>query len=128
MSAISRCRVGRSAAASQRDDRAWNDGLLPHRCVPRRLQYPDLRRKVASLAVKHGAETILIENAGGLSSIICLMTSSAVANSVSGMVRRERLGGFKVITNSLAKLLRNAGRVATTLNVVETTYSEYSVA
>ena len=29
-----------------------------------RLQYPDLRRKVASLAAKHGAETILIENAG----------------------------------------------------------------
>ena len=29
-----------------------------------RLQYPDLRRKVASLAAKHGAETILIEDAG----------------------------------------------------------------
>ena len=29
-----------------------------------RLQYPDLRRKVASLAAKHGARTILIENAG----------------------------------------------------------------
>jgi predicted phage terminase large subunit-like protein len=29
-----------------------------------RLQYPDLRRKVASLAAKHGAGTILIENAG----------------------------------------------------------------
>jgi predicted phage terminase large subunit-like protein len=29
-----------------------------------RLQYPDLRRKVASLAATHGAETILIENAG----------------------------------------------------------------
>ena len=29
-----------------------------------RLQYPDLRRKVASLAAKYGAETILIENAG----------------------------------------------------------------
>ena len=29
-----------------------------------RLQYPDLRRKIASLAAKHGAQTILIENAG----------------------------------------------------------------
>jgi predicted phage terminase large subunit-like protein len=29
-----------------------------------RLQYPDLRRKVASLATQHGAETILIEDAG----------------------------------------------------------------
>jgi predicted phage terminase large subunit-like protein len=29
-----------------------------------RLSYPDLRRKVASLAAKHGAQTILIENAG----------------------------------------------------------------
>jgi len=29
-----------------------------------RLQYPDLRRKVASLASKHAAGTILIENAG----------------------------------------------------------------
>ena len=29
-----------------------------------RLQYPDLRRKVASFAAKHDAETILIENAG----------------------------------------------------------------
>ena len=29
-----------------------------------RVQYPDLRRKVASLAAKHGARTILIENAG----------------------------------------------------------------
>ena len=29
-----------------------------------RLQYPDLRRKLASLAAKHGAGTILIENAG----------------------------------------------------------------
>jgi predicted phage terminase large subunit-like protein len=29
-----------------------------------RLQYPDLRRKIASLAAKHGASTILIENAG----------------------------------------------------------------
>jgi predicted phage terminase large subunit-like protein len=29
-----------------------------------RLQYPDLRRKLASLAAKHGAGTVLIENAG----------------------------------------------------------------
>jgi predicted phage terminase large subunit-like protein len=29
-----------------------------------RLQYPDLRRKVASLAARHGAESILIENVG----------------------------------------------------------------
>jgi predicted phage terminase large subunit-like protein len=29
-----------------------------------RLQYPDLRRKLVSLAAKHRAETILIENAG----------------------------------------------------------------
>jgi predicted phage terminase large subunit-like protein len=29
-----------------------------------RLQYPDLRRKVASLAARHDAGTILIENAG----------------------------------------------------------------
>jgi predicted phage terminase large subunit-like protein len=29
-----------------------------------RLQYPDLRRKIASLALQHGARTILIENAG----------------------------------------------------------------
>jgi phage terminase large subunit-like protein len=29
-----------------------------------RLQYPDLRRKIASLAVQHGAQTILNENAG----------------------------------------------------------------
>jgi predicted phage terminase large subunit-like protein len=29
-----------------------------------RLQYPDLRRKIARLAAKHGAGTILIENAG----------------------------------------------------------------
>jgi len=29
-----------------------------------RLQYPDLRRQVASLAARHGAGTILIENAG----------------------------------------------------------------
>src|SRR5262249_61651454 len=29
-----------------------------------RLQYPDLRRKVANLAATHGAKTILIENAG----------------------------------------------------------------
>jgi predicted phage terminase large subunit-like protein len=29
-----------------------------------RLQYPDLRRKLASLAAKHGAGTILIEDAG----------------------------------------------------------------
>ena len=29
-----------------------------------RLQYPDLRRKMASLAAQHGAQTILIENAG----------------------------------------------------------------
>jgi predicted phage terminase large subunit-like protein len=29
-----------------------------------RLQYPDLRRKIASLAAKHDAATILIENAG----------------------------------------------------------------
>jgi predicted phage terminase large subunit-like protein len=29
-----------------------------------RLQYPDLRRKVISLAATHGAQTILIENAG----------------------------------------------------------------
>jgi predicted phage terminase large subunit-like protein len=29
-----------------------------------RLQYPDLRRKVISLATTHGAQTILIENAG----------------------------------------------------------------
>ena len=29
-----------------------------------RLQYPDLRRKVANLAATHGASTILIENAG----------------------------------------------------------------
>jgi predicted phage terminase large subunit-like protein len=29
-----------------------------------RLQYPDLRRKIASLAVQYGAQTVLIENAG----------------------------------------------------------------
>jgi predicted phage terminase large subunit-like protein len=29
-----------------------------------RLQYPDLRRKIASLAARHGAGTVLIENAG----------------------------------------------------------------
>ena len=29
-----------------------------------RLQYPDLRRKLAKLAAKHGTNTILIENAG----------------------------------------------------------------
>src|SRR5215471_9911745 len=29
-----------------------------------RLQYPDLRRKIASLVVRYGAETILIEHAG----------------------------------------------------------------
>ncbi len=29
-----------------------------------RLQYPDLRRKIKSLAARYGAETILIENAG----------------------------------------------------------------
>jgi predicted phage terminase large subunit-like protein len=29
-----------------------------------RLQYPDLRRMIASLAAKHGASTTLIENAG----------------------------------------------------------------
>jgi len=29
-----------------------------------RLQYPDLRRKVANLAATHGANTVLIENAG----------------------------------------------------------------
>lgn len=29
-----------------------------------RLSYPDLRRKIASLAAKHGAQTILIEDAG----------------------------------------------------------------
>jgi phage terminase large subunit-like protein len=29
-----------------------------------RLQYLDLRRKLASLAAQHGARTILIENAG----------------------------------------------------------------
>ena len=29
-----------------------------------RLQYPDLRRQIASLATRHGAGTILIENAG----------------------------------------------------------------
>ena len=29
-----------------------------------KLQYPDLRRKLASLAAKHGASTILIENSG----------------------------------------------------------------
>ena len=29
-----------------------------------RLQYPDLRRKVCNLAVRYGAETILIEEAG----------------------------------------------------------------
>jgi hypothetical protein len=29
-----------------------------------RLQYPDLRRQIADLAARHGAETILIENAG----------------------------------------------------------------
>jgi predicted phage terminase large subunit-like protein len=29
-----------------------------------RLQYPELRRQIASLAARHGAETILIENAG----------------------------------------------------------------
>src|SRR4029077_17914155 len=29
-----------------------------------RLQYPDPRRKIAGLAAKHGAGTILIENAG----------------------------------------------------------------
>jgi predicted phage terminase large subunit-like protein len=29
-----------------------------------RLQYPELRRKIASLAARYGAETILIENAG----------------------------------------------------------------
>lgn len=29
-----------------------------------RLQYPDLRRKLASLAARHGARTILVENAG----------------------------------------------------------------
>jgi len=29
-----------------------------------RLEYPDLRRKVASLALKQNARTILIENAG----------------------------------------------------------------
>jgi predicted phage terminase large subunit-like protein len=29
-----------------------------------RLQYPDLRRKVVGLAAKHGASTVLIENAG----------------------------------------------------------------
>jgi predicted phage terminase large subunit-like protein len=29
-----------------------------------RLQYPDLRRKIASLAAQHGAQTILIEDAG----------------------------------------------------------------
>jgi predicted phage terminase large subunit-like protein len=29
-----------------------------------RLQYPDLRRQIASLAARHGAKTILIENAG----------------------------------------------------------------
>ena len=32
--------------------------------VRARLQYPDLRRKVAGLAAQHGAGTILIENAG----------------------------------------------------------------
>jgi predicted phage terminase large subunit-like protein len=29
-----------------------------------RLQYPDLRCKIASIAAQHGAQTILIENAG----------------------------------------------------------------
>jgi predicted phage terminase large subunit-like protein len=29
-----------------------------------RLQYPELRRQIASLAARHGAEMILIENAG----------------------------------------------------------------
>jgi predicted phage terminase large subunit-like protein len=29
-----------------------------------RLQYPDLRRKVAALAARHGAQTVLIEDAG----------------------------------------------------------------
>jgi predicted phage terminase large subunit-like protein len=35
-----------------------------------RLQYPDLRRMIASLAAKHGAATILIENAGAGMSVL----------------------------------------------------------
>ena len=41
-----------------------------------RLQYPDLRRKIASLAAKHGAGTILIENAGP--GIRCCRISGAI--------------------------------------------------
>ena len=33
-------------------------------CFRARLQYPDLRRKLANLAAKHAAQTILIEEAG----------------------------------------------------------------
>jgi len=38
--------------------------MPPPRVFRARLQYPELRRKVASLAAKHGASTILIENVG----------------------------------------------------------------
>ena len=50
-----------------------------------RLQYPDLRRKLASLAAKHGAGTILIENAGpGMALLQDLWRDPA-----PGMVRRR---------------------------------------
>src|SRR5262249_48594714 len=39
-------------------------GLLSIDVFRARLQYPDLRRKIASLVVRYGAETILIEKAG----------------------------------------------------------------
>ena len=46
-----------------------------------RLQYPDLRRKVASLAAKHGANTILIENAGpGMALLQDPLARSAAGN------------------------------------------------
>jgi predicted phage terminase large subunit-like protein len=38
--------------------------LLPFDVFRARLQYPNLRRKLASLAARHGARTIVIENAG----------------------------------------------------------------
>jgi hypothetical protein len=40
------------------------NGLDLLRAFRDRLQYPDLRRKIASLAAQYGAQTILIEDAG----------------------------------------------------------------
>jgi hypothetical protein len=57
-------RLQRAGIPVKRGDVSCADPPSASRPVRARLQYPDLRRKVASLAGRYGAENILIEDAG----------------------------------------------------------------